>query len=237
MRRCQVRETVYRGQPFRERLHAEWAVFLDGVGLAWHYVTEPFDFPGMFAYLPTFYVPKFDTYLEVRAGLPYEDFASADNFLRMTECGDDGGTRFTASGKFLFAEAALRTREGNRVHRRLYLLCGTPGVPRVRPYRDRWRLDDGAVFIAVEFVDPDYGPVMPLYAWAEIADELDIARYYLQPGPYTNGEVYDCPVFPKKTAGIVYIGDGSRTYRSPRLTEAYRAAGSARFEHGDRPLT
>jgi hypothetical protein len=61
-------ETVYKGYRFRSRLEARWAVFFDELGVKWLYEHEGFELPGVGRYLPDFYLPEFDEYVEVKGG-------------------------------------------------------------------------------------------------------------------------------------------------------------------------
>lgn len=58
-------ETVYKGYRFRSRLEARWAVFFDSMGMEWEYEKEGFDLSGK-KYLPDFWLPKFDTWAEIK---------------------------------------------------------------------------------------------------------------------------------------------------------------------------
>jgi hypothetical protein len=62
-------ETKYRGYRFRSRLEARWAVFLDAVGLEWVYEKEGFRLPSGRWYLPDFYIPSLDLWIEVKPEL------------------------------------------------------------------------------------------------------------------------------------------------------------------------
>lgn len=67
-------ETTYKGYRFRSRLEARWAVFFDTVGIKYEYETEGFT-NGQDCYLPDFYLPDEDMYVEVkpfRRGAPEE---------------------------------------------------------------------------------------------------------------------------------------------------------------------
>lgn len=57
--------TKYKGILFRSRTEARWAVFLDEMGYEWEYEKEGFELPSG-RYLPDFYLPKLQTYLEVK---------------------------------------------------------------------------------------------------------------------------------------------------------------------------
>jgi hypothetical protein len=234
MRPIQAIETEYRGYRFRSRLEARWAVWLDAMGLRWRYEVEGFDVGGLFRYLPDFYLPDRDLYLEIKPDLPNDEWLEDQQCIWIIEA-EPGGPRFTTMGKFLYAASQLQQVSGRTVHNRLMLVCGTPGLPRLRAGPTTWLLEDGAVWLALESIPEDQGPYLPMYAPAEINGKLDLARFYLAREPFVNERVYDCPMYPKGTTPVIYFGDGSRTYRSKRLRTAYRAARSARFERGERP--
>lgn len=60
-------ETRYKGYRFRSRLEARWAVFFDALGLKWEYEIQGFDLgPELGLYLPDFYLPETDEYIEVK---------------------------------------------------------------------------------------------------------------------------------------------------------------------------
>ena len=58
--------TKYKGYNFRSRLEARWAVFLDSLGIKWEYEFEGFELNGTIRYLPDFYLPEEDLYLEIK---------------------------------------------------------------------------------------------------------------------------------------------------------------------------
>jgi hypothetical protein len=58
-------ETVYRGNRFRSRLEARWAVFFDAVGIEWIYEPDGFMVNGR-GYLPDFWLPRFKCFAEVK---------------------------------------------------------------------------------------------------------------------------------------------------------------------------
>jgi nucleoside 2-deoxyribosyltransferase len=61
-----VIQTRYGGHFFRSRLEARWAKFFDVLGVKFNYEPEGFEFPGGTRYLPDFYLPETDTYIEVK---------------------------------------------------------------------------------------------------------------------------------------------------------------------------
>lgn len=63
-------DTYYNGNYFRSRLEARWAVFFEAAGIKYQYESEGFDLGDGDRYLPDFYLPEFDHYLEVKPGIP-----------------------------------------------------------------------------------------------------------------------------------------------------------------------
>lgn len=59
-------ETVYKGYRFRSRLEARWAVFFDAAGIQYEYEPQGYEVNGI-KYLPDFYLPKLDIFVEVKA--------------------------------------------------------------------------------------------------------------------------------------------------------------------------
>lgn len=59
-------ETIYNGYRFRSRLEARWAVFFDAANIKYQYEQEGFDLSNGIYYLPDFYLPDFDVYVEVK---------------------------------------------------------------------------------------------------------------------------------------------------------------------------
>ena len=60
-------ETEYNGYRFRSRLEARWAVFFDAAKIKYEYEPEGFEFADGTRYLPDFYLPDEDMYVEVKA--------------------------------------------------------------------------------------------------------------------------------------------------------------------------
>lgn len=64
-----VIETLYHGHLFRSRLEARYAVFLNTLGEQWLYEDQGFDLDGD-KYLPDFWLPVRQTFLEVKGKYP-----------------------------------------------------------------------------------------------------------------------------------------------------------------------
>lgn len=59
-------ETEYNGYRFRSRLEARWAVFFDAARIAYEYEPEGFELIDGTKYLPDFYLPGFELYVEIK---------------------------------------------------------------------------------------------------------------------------------------------------------------------------
>ena len=62
-------ETEYNGYRFRSRLEARWTVFFDSVGIKYEYEPEGFEMEDGTRYLPDFYLPDLDLWVEVKGVL------------------------------------------------------------------------------------------------------------------------------------------------------------------------
>lgn len=72
MKELKAIETLYKGYRFRSRLEARWAAFLDELSIAYQYEPEGFNLGGVW-YLPDFYLPAQESYLEIKPKIPTED--------------------------------------------------------------------------------------------------------------------------------------------------------------------
>ena len=63
-------ETLYNGRRFRSRLEARWAVFYDALGIPYAYEPEGFDLDEAGWYLPDFYLPTLDVWIEIKGAKP-----------------------------------------------------------------------------------------------------------------------------------------------------------------------
>ena len=103
-------DTQYNGYRFRSRLEARWAIYFDLIGLEYQYEPEGIRINST-TYLPDFYIPKFNTYVEIKAiGALLYDYD--DNPLRSGRENAD---------KYNDAYMAL-TANGYKY----VLVCGTP---------------------------------------------------------------------------------------------------------------
>lgn len=65
-----AKPTRYKGHLFRSRLEARWAIVFEQMGIAYQYEAEGFDLPSGRSYLPDFWLPGLNTFVEIKAGAP-----------------------------------------------------------------------------------------------------------------------------------------------------------------------
>ncbi len=75
--------TKHDGITFRSRLEARWAVFFSGAGLRWQYEAEGFQLPSGW-YLPDFWLPDIETWIEIKPNTPTEEEAGKCAELAIT---------------------------------------------------------------------------------------------------------------------------------------------------------
>lgn len=63
-------ETHYKGYRFRSRLEARWAVFFDALDIKWEYEPEGYDLNEFGLYLPDFFLPEFNCWIEIKGTYP-----------------------------------------------------------------------------------------------------------------------------------------------------------------------
>lgn len=67
-------ETKYKGYKFRSRLEARWAVFFDSAQIPWEYEKEGYTLRTGECYLPDFYLPEQNIFVEVKGEMPNDDY-------------------------------------------------------------------------------------------------------------------------------------------------------------------
>lgn len=66
MKQIKALETAYKGYKFRSRLEAKWAYYFDQVGVKYEYEPSGFSLGDLGCYLPDFYLPQINTYVEIK---------------------------------------------------------------------------------------------------------------------------------------------------------------------------
>lgn len=62
--------TRYSGHAFRSRLEARYAVYFDHLGIRWDYEPEGFELGNGLRYLPDFWLPEFNLWVEIKPSYP-----------------------------------------------------------------------------------------------------------------------------------------------------------------------
>jgi hypothetical protein len=80
-------ETRYAGHRFRSRLEAKWCVFFQQIGIGWEYEPQGYLVNGR-AYLPDFYLPESNTWVEVKGDERMLDHAFMAEFAAELPVGE-----------------------------------------------------------------------------------------------------------------------------------------------------
>lgn len=111
-------ETLYSGTRFRSRTEARWAVFFDAMGLRWQYEPEGYDLGDGLWYLPDFFLPDLDLFIEVKPPLPMGDgvfFAGPSEEM------------FEKVRRFQYLLTPVSSADEAPWPPRIVMLCGAPG--------------------------------------------------------------------------------------------------------------
>lgn len=73
MQKIKAIDTIYNGYRFRSRLEARWAVFFDTVKIRYEYEKEGYDLGKGLYYLPDFWLPDLELFVEIKGQDPTEE--------------------------------------------------------------------------------------------------------------------------------------------------------------------
>ncbi len=231
-------ETIYNGYRFRSRLEARWAVFFDVLGVKYEYEPEGFEISNGVNYLPDFYLPEMETYVEVKPENAFE--------IEMT---DDGVSFPKEFSKYAYAGDAITTSMG-----KMFLIVFGD------PYCAFPRLDNGKTEMKSHLF---YVGECAVHLIQRLANEQSSGKeFYCQT---ESGEKKDCstcdkwsnimthsfPIFIAGDAFLVSTQGVIRDHIVPfdmamdsekiktewrRFHDAQTTARQARFEHGETPI-
>ncbi len=252
-------ETLYRGYRFRSRLEARWAVFFDTVRIPWQYEDEGYDLsnvalpnvPGALTqwlsaedhetpdvaapqwYLPDFYLPRQDSWIEVKPRMP--DYRERLLMARLVWATGKSGYIFW---QLRPPSEVLRSRlpEDASFNSALgFLVTQDPRTPYVDRKQVEWLIQ--CFHLGIDPEDDPPGPVVEVdfdYQWCECprCGLVDITRE-------GNARLLKCGCLADAStqARLLYMEDPDPVYTDDavRLRRAYKAARQARFEHGESP--
>lgn len=231
-------QTRYRGCKFRSRLEARYAVLLDALGVEWLYEHEGYQLKDGTPYLPDFWLPSLDMFLEVKPAMPTIDGRerilcqqlheeSGKRVLLVAGLDGDENGGYVAFGFDPVAEVPMRPLSA-KLSRRLSMQCESFGETMTCPVCD---------FNYVHFAneqpqDSDWdgrGDAQRIAFWGECGHRWDV-RF-----GFHKGEVF---VAVENCRGDVHgpavaLAGGN----SDKYAAAVAAARSARFEHGESGAT
>lgn len=247
--------TEYNDYRFRSRLEARWAVFFDSLGITYKYEEEGYDLGDGVRYLPDFWLPRHDCWIEIKKGEP-----SAEEL-------HTAGLLAAQSGKWVDIFAGDPHPGTFKV---IALQSTRPQhQPSLWPYVERAvrEKDEGLLHI-LSFARHGlyWREFVPLMGkWGNHIPHESKVPYFQQerlltvcpqclglvfgwPGGLLHkykiiecscGELHD--VYTGETErmpdheGWCHFCEQQGTADHPRLSQAFKAARQARFEHGERP--
>lgn len=209
-------ETRYAGCRFRSRLEARWAVFFDTLGVRWEYEPEGFvvsmaedengEILSSRAYLPDFWLPDLETYVEVKGSDDQVD----DGYRAMLANAIDYGATPLYKGLLLLGPVPDPTQATRIFHHQLYHRKG----------------------VACRSVSFALRPVGR--AWVVTLEESSFPLYFNGNGAGSSAPDLPHDVSWEALAIRVETVHSGEWWRLPKsIADAYTAARSARFEHGE----
>jgi hypothetical protein len=200
-------ETTYAGHRFRSRLEARWAVFFDHLGMRWQYEEQGYDLPSG-RYLPDFWLPNAAVRGNNAIWAEVKGRLDRKEFIRLLRIAFE-----------------LPRQDARAYSPQLLVLgdIGQPGLPWVHA-----RLDVlGDKHVALQYVyfhAPDDGPVITIPTQDPVPMRYE-GLEQLADVPDEQFEVF---------RGLLLDTTlETRLTVDPVVDDAYRAARSARFEHGE----
>jgi hypothetical protein len=179
--------TRYDGRYFRSRLEARWAVFFNSCGIRYHYETEGFYvserlYPASettFAYLPDFWLPDQELWVEVKGSLTDDECWKVLNAAASLSSNDGGGCH-DSGGNDMLALGPIPQGPGVvpiRIHMHKGDLTGYPwdpfgGRPQCGTHRWTTSMSSGSVISDWLLLARDSGDLYGDGALGLIADLL-----------------------------------------------------------------
>ncbi len=253
-------ETHYKGYRFRSRLEARWAVFFDTLGVDWEYEKEGYDLGPAGLYLPDFWLPGQQCWVEVKgkepteeedgkalalaqaSGLPVYTFGALDHPKAR---GGSGPAWAWLPVQMAWFPDERRMDEGRRFswdYGHGWTSCKWCGGVGITWAGTSTRLPCHCWFTQRAVLWADERRKVAMLAGAfdarvECTPELEkleveaIAAMQLS----SSAEWFRKDGTIRGALWQTYIYPDWENWQHPKLAAAYRAARSARFEHGDKP--
>lgn len=236
----QAIETHYNGYRFRSRLEARWAVFFDALGIAYEYEKEGYDLGKDGWYLPDFWVPAHDCFIEIKGdgapeGWDQKPLALACSSEKRVHValGALGEHRWKSFGEPLTHATPIDALYAGAIHM-------------FRPDPDDWNFDGQLQlhcpvcrFEYVHFDAPALTESDSYTAWEGRGNALRVGMWCesghawtLRFGFHKGGTffAFENVTSPVEDFGLYLARDDQQAYET-----AIATARSARFEHGEQP--
>lgn len=226
-------ETFYAGCRFRSRREARWAVFFDHLGIRWEYEPQGYKFEDGTAYLPDFLIhPGTESafWFEVKGVHPSEaELAKAQHLATGTgrlvyvyfaglEPPGPGLTAAIGGDWAAFMPTTFRLTWDNR-----------EGWLPIEPDVPSWQVNLTPTSYALRPATDRFPATRPRSGHLWWTDCARCGRIVIK----LHGQQGWCPsIGEHEDPGELYP---SFRHETPRLLAAYRAARSARYEHGEQP--
>lgn len=222
-------QTEYGGNLYRSRLEARWAYFFDLTGIKYQYETEGFQTGSGLRYLPDFYLPEHDAYVEVKGSLEQYHKDLGNKLIPFLEEKNSPIQRLVILGNIPYSEEA----NGVYWYPVLYYHPLKYGV--WREYKPLLWLDEdsNALF------EIDWGTV-------HTSEEPFLGSCPVWENPNADKPAYTGTIkhqkldpLPDEAIEPVASDEDWGTFRerfaSSKLIQAYKLARYARFEYGETP--
>jgi hypothetical protein len=228
-------ETSYKGYRFRSRLEARWAVFFDTLRMRWEYEKEGFDLGEAGWFLPDFWLPEMRVWFEVKPGAPCGQDEKKIGGLALR----GGRAVFVAVGNIPDPDSLDVTGppwDGEWYGDGLLTLCSTfeeedGKVSLLGDACYAFCQCEGCGLVGVQYeARADRLPCKRCYHCNDLIWRMHKGRLKEPAACKVHGTDFDVTRCPRS-----YHGDKGYAGNTAALVAAYRAARSARFEHGECP--
>lgn len=239
-------ETKYKGYRFRSRLEARWAVFFDALGLTWDYEREGYDLGAAGWYLPDFCVAA----ARPHNGWPFD--CGCSDPCALLECWSGRMHRINTLEGYLLKEPEKYWADEDRLeqhdwsrHFWIEVKASKPTAEEITKLRElTQQTNDPGLFI---YGDPWPGecwiwPIIGDSAWVPLRVDHE-SRFHTMCwlfswGRFKNtmidyGDLHYVNVIDERTGKWCDSSCDRKTI--DLIKQAFTAARSARFEHGETP--
>ncbi len=243
-------ETSYGGYKYRSRVEARWAVFLDALDIRYEYEPQGFDLKNVGPYLPDFFLPDYEYWLEIKGKCPTADETDKAQQLAI----ETRQPVFVFYGPPRFDESlpALRHLCGETTEppsAQVFAARDALYFPRERDEYERQGIgwDYGYDWVACKWcgrVGLSFAGTitrLPCDCWVETTQARVWCEQVAASGDWAVGSAALAAASTLNRMDGFGPGIHAQTHRAdfmhPKLLTAYEAARSARFEHGEHPIT